>query len=156
MVDSVADGADVAGAMERTPYDVVLMDIQLPTLDGLQATAAIRRLAGDISRVPVIAVTAQAEKGAREACLAAGMDDYLSKPYTAAALLDIVARWLRKATSDFAAPGRLISLTGAVAGTERPADGDWPPASPMSRMREAINDGDIDALQRAARETGTD
>lgn len=84
----------------------------------------------------------------------AGMDDYLSKPYTPAALLDIVARCLRKATSDFEAPGSLISLTGAD--DERPADGDWPPTSPMSRMREAINDGDIDALQRAARETGAE
>lgn len=154
MVDSVVDGGEVVGAVERTPYDLVLMDVQMPTFDGFQATAAIRQLTGEASRLPVIAVTAHAMRGSREACLAAGMDDYLSKPYTSAALLDIVARWLRKATSDFEAPGSLISLTGAVAGKERPADGDWPPASPMSRMREAINDGDIDALQRAARETG--
>ncbi|MFP6744785.1 MAG: histidine kinase, partial [Alphaproteobacteria bacterium] len=111
-------------------------------------------LAGDASRIPVTAVTAHAERRSREACLAASMDDYLSKPFTPAALLDIVARWLRKATSDFEALGSLISLTGAD--DERPADGDWPPTSPMSRMREAITDSDIDALQRAAQETGAE
>jgi PAS domain S-box-containing protein len=155
-VDSVVDGTEVIGALEHTSYDLVLMDIQMPTLDGFQATAIIRRLAGDASRIPVIAVTAHAQRGSREACLAAGMDDYLSKPYTPAALLDIVARWLRKATSDFEAPGALISLAGAATGDRAMADGDWPPAPPMSRMRDAINDGDIDALQRAAREAGTD
>ncbi|MFP6743246.1 MAG: response regulator, partial [Alphaproteobacteria bacterium] len=129
-----------------------LMDVRMPTLNGFQATAAICQMSGDASRIPVIAVTAHAQKGSREACLAAGMDDYLSKPYTPAALLDIVARWLRKAASDFNAPGRLVSLAGGD--VERLAEGDWSHASSMARMRAAINDGDVDALQRAARESG--
>ena len=152
LVDSVVDGSEIIGALERMPYDVVLMDVQMPTLDGFQATAAIRQMSGDASRIPVITVTAHAQKACREAFLAAGMDDYLSKPYTPAALLHIVARWLCKAASDFNAPGRLVSLAGAD--VEQSAEGDWSQASSMARMRAAINDGDIDALQRAARESG--
>ena len=152
LVGSVVDGAEVITALERTPYDVVLMDVQMPALDGFQATAAIRQISGDVSRIPVIAVTAHAQKGSREACLAAGIDDYLSKPYAPAALLDIVARWLRTAASDFNATGHLVSLSGTD--VEQPAAGDWSQASSMVRMRAAINDGDIDALQRAAQESG--
>ncbi len=154
LVDSVVDGTEVVGALERTPYDVVLMDVQMPALDGFQATAAVRQMDGDASRIPIIAVTAHAQKGCREAYLAAGMDDYLSKPYSTAALLDIVARWLRKAASDLETPGRLVSLAGAD--VDQLAEGDRSQASSMARTRAAINDGDIDALQRAARESGAE
>lgn len=154
LVDSVVDGSEIVGALERTPYDVVLTDVQMPTLDGFQATVAIHQMSGDASRIPVIAVAAHAQKGCREACLAAGMDDYLSKPYTPAVLVDIVARWLCKGASDFNVPGRLVSLAGD--NVEQSAVGDWSQASSMARMSAAINYGDVDALQRAARESGTE
>ncbi|MDP3421154.1 MAG: response regulator, partial [Thiobacillus sp.] len=65
-------------------------------MDGLEATRRIRRMAGEVSRIPVIALTANASTGFREACLAAGANDYMSKPYTEAALAALLMQWLPK------------------------------------------------------------
>ena len=76
--DVAADGLEVLGALNSQPYDVVLMDVQMPEMDGLEATRSIRRMPG---RQPyIIAMTAHAMKGDREECLGAGMNDYVSKP----------------------------------------------------------------------------
>ncbi|MGH2678060.1 MAG: response regulator, partial [Actinomycetota bacterium] len=77
--DVAADGREVVEALERQPYDVVLMDVQMPEMDGLEATRRIHEGWGD-RRPRIIAVTANATREDREACLAAGMDDYVSKP----------------------------------------------------------------------------
>jgi len=80
--DAVADGAEVIKALETIPYDLVLMDVQMPEMDGIEATRVIRSPESRVldHGVRIIALTAHAMKGDKERCLEAGMDDYLSKP----------------------------------------------------------------------------
>jgi PAS domain S-box-containing protein len=96
-VDAVATGAEAVAAAGATPYDLILMDVQMPEMDGLEATRRIRTIeAGDESerRVPIVALTAYALAGDRARCLEAGMDDYLSKPIPAKDLYDLCDRVL--------------------------------------------------------------
>ena len=78
--DVAANGLEALQALERQPYDVVLMDVQMPEMDGLEATRALRRTLPESRQPRVIAMTANAMQGDREMCLAAGMNDYVSKP----------------------------------------------------------------------------
>jgi signal transduction histidine kinase/CheY-like chemotaxis protein len=91
-VDSAADGAEAVAAVERDDYDIVLMDVQMPGMDGLEATRRIRELEGARSRVPILAVTASALPEQVAACRAAGMDAHLAKPIDRESLLNAVAR----------------------------------------------------------------
>jgi CheY-like chemotaxis protein len=87
------DGRQAVAQVLKEKFDIVLMDVQMPEMDGLEATEAIRRNeAGSGRRTPIIAMTAHAVKGDRERCLAAGMDDYISKPLDAELLKQIIKR----------------------------------------------------------------
>jgi two-component system, sensor histidine kinase and response regulator len=94
--DTAENGWMALKAMNTATYDAVLMDCQMPVMDGLAATGEIRRReqTSGAARVPIIALTANAMEGDRERCLAAGMDDFLSKPFTQQQLATLLRRWL--------------------------------------------------------------
>lgn len=92
--DAVGNGLEAIAALSAIEYDLVLMDCQMPELDGFQATKRIRAMKPPMSSVPIIAMTAQAMEGDKVRCLESGMDDYLSKPIDKAALLSALRRWL--------------------------------------------------------------
>jgi two-component system sensor histidine kinase/response regulator len=122
-----ANGREALDALAREAFDVVLMDLQMPVMGGREATETIRR--SERSRgghLPIIAVTASAMKGDREDCLAAGMDDYISKPIQYDGLIEMVERWGR----------------GEVVAAERVATAD--------RSWNEMFDGDIELLREVA------
>jgi two-component system, sensor histidine kinase len=101
VADMVVNGKEAVAAAAHTSYDLVLMDMHMPEMDGVSATMAIRGLAGPERLVPIIALTGNALVGQRESCLAAGMNDYLSKPFEAADFYAVIDRWgAEKARSD--------------------------------------------------------
>ena len=95
-VDAVANGAEAIRALETIPYDLVLMDVQMPEMDGLEATRRIRDPLSGVKEhsIPVIAMTAHAMKRDREQCLNAGMNDFLSKPVVPQVLAEMLEKWL--------------------------------------------------------------
>jgi len=114
-VEMASNGQEALDTLSKTPYDLVLMDCQMPELDGYAATRIFREreaqkaknqsgLAQAIRRTPIIAMTAHAMQGDREQCLATGMDDYLSKPFNRDRLFAVLKRWLpSKSTADLSA-----------------------------------------------------
>ncbi len=97
-VTSVAgDGREALNALEENRFDLILLDCHMPNMDGYECATAIRKLNdAPYNHIPIIAMTANAIKGDRERCLAAGMDDYVSKPIDSSALDKIINRWLAK------------------------------------------------------------
>jgi PAS domain S-box-containing protein len=111
-VDVAANGLEAFGALKLKPYDLILMDCQMPEMDGYETSRKIREYEASLflenrrPHVPIIALTAHAMKGDRELCIAAGMDDYLSKPFSAKTLTESIERWLPgEKPGDTAYPG---------------------------------------------------
>jgi PAS domain S-box-containing protein len=120
-VTVVPNGRLAVDALDRSTFDLVLMDVQMPELDGYEATALIRAREKEIGRhTPIIALTAHAMKGDRERCLQAGMDGYASKPILARDLFGAIA---------------------AVMGSEEVASGEWRVASEEGKSREKVDQG---------------
>ncbi len=111
LVDVADNGIEAVDAVEHQPYDLVLMDVHMPSMDGLGATRKIRELGPPRGRIPIVALTADAVAGVREQYLAAGMDDFLSKPFNRSELLAVVERWV----ADAAAAPALAPAAGPAA-----------------------------------------
>ena len=94
-VDTVDNGRAAVEAVRSIPYDLVLMDVQMPLMDGLEATRQFRAKNADRNRgIPILAMTANAMQTHKEECLQAGMDDYVSKPVALEDLTLVISRWL--------------------------------------------------------------
>ena len=159
-VTIATNGRDAVAAIEREPFDVALMDVQMPDVGGFEATSQIRaaeRAAG--GHLPIVAMTAHAMKGDREQCLAAGMDEYITKPLDARLLYDIVERVASGDTvpaspppSAPEIPERVLARVGGdrelLAEISRLFIDDAP--GYLDRIRRAIDASDGEALWRAA------
>jgi CheY-like chemotaxis protein len=178
--DVTANGLEVLEALQRQSYDVILMDVQMPEMDGLEASSAIHEGWIAEQRPRIVAMTANAMQGDREECLAAGMDDYLTKPIQVKALQEALERaglWAKKRTRDLklievAAPthdnGRQEESTPAlnpeVLSELRQFQGEGEPdivlelaeafefETPplLEALREAVSEGQPEQLKRAA------
>ena len=128
-VDMVANGNDAIDAVRRRDYDVVLMDVQMPEMDGVTATRQIRRLPGPESRVAIVALTANTMTGDRESFLSAGMNDYVSKPIAADDLAAAIERQC----------GVAIRLNGPLAPAQPPDAGAAPEDPDLAELLETLD-----------------
>ena len=131
----VSDGEAAVSAVTSQPFDIVLMDIHMPVMDGLAATAAIRAMQGDIAAIPIVALTANAMSGDRESYFAAGMTDYVSKPILIAELLGAIGRQCPR-----------TQIAGVSASMPVPADADAPAAASADAATLASVAADLDGL----------
>ncbi|GBF58755.1 signal transduction histidine-protein kinase BarA [Candidatus Phycosocius bacilliformis] len=94
-VVTVGNGAEAVTALQDAPYDLVLMDVHMPVMDGFEATRAVRAMGGRVAQTPIIALTAAAMEEDRRACKNAGMDDFITKPLDPAMLSSVLERWTK-------------------------------------------------------------
>jgi len=135
----VENGVQALEALEQERFPVVLMDCQMPELDGYGAAREIRRREPGSQSIPLIAVTAHAFEGEREKALAAGMNDYVTKPISAAALSEVIERWWPKSLSRELEPGdRLVSVKVPVAQRLSVAQQQLPALDPSARRSQTV------------------
>jgi CheY-like chemotaxis protein len=114
LVTVVGTGAQAVKAWESARYDVILMDCQMPELDGYEATREIRRREAAQEHIPIVALTAHAMNGAQPECFAAGMDDYLSKPLDRVKLRACLVRWAQQGNRRECTAARGVSLVDST------------------------------------------
>jgi two-component system, sensor histidine kinase and response regulator len=144
--DLAADGVEAVAQVQARTYDVVLMDMQMPRMDGLEATRTIRAMPSATARVPIVAMTANAFSSDREACFASGMDDFISKPVNRDKLFDVLEYWSEGGAS--ARPARGSSASPA-------------PVSPVDRdqlraLREELGEDMLQDLLASFRASAAD
>jgi signal transduction histidine kinase/DNA-binding response OmpR family regulator len=164
-VSRVENGAKAVQAARDWAFDLILMDIQMPVLDGMQAARMIRDLGGRAGTLPIVALTANAMRADRQACLAAGMDDFLAKPFVAEAFLEMVirymseegdavrARWQARAQAPDLDQDQLERLARLLAPDqlEAMARGHLEQTSELlERMADCLQTGDLSTLGRVA------
>ena len=159
-VVSVSDGEKAVHLLESTDFDLVLMDVQMPLMDGFEATAVIRqREKSTGAHVPIIAMTAHAIKGDKEKCLDHGMDDYISKPMKAEDLYNAVEKWTKgREEKDEASSAELPDLSKVMDTVDGDKEllkelvGDFLKEYPkqLDELREVIERGDSQQLARSA------
>jgi signal transduction histidine kinase/DNA-binding response OmpR family regulator/HPt (histidine-containing phosphotransfer) domain-containing protein len=147
VVDSVENGVEAVAAVRLKRYDAVLMDVQMPAMNGVEATARIRALGGAKARVPIIALTANAMQGAREHYLSVGMNEYLSKPINRA---ELVAALRRLIAVDEGVPARADATASQDVASPIPAR---QPAAPPPRDAPDLDDTQLAAIQAVLRQT---
>jgi CheY-like chemotaxis protein/HPt (histidine-containing phosphotransfer) domain-containing protein len=161
--DTVADGREAIEALGRIPYDLVFMDCQMPEMDGYEATAQIRLAeAGGSTHTPIVAMTAHAMDGDREKCLAAGMDDYITKPIKVEELSRVLSAFLDRPKEE---SYLILSDNGSPidVGRMRDAMGDEPAefaeilnlylestSNNFAKLETALTCGDRDAIESLA------
>jgi CheY-like chemotaxis protein len=150
-VDTVRSGAEAVAAVAARSYDAILMDCQMPDLNGYEATVAIRSQEGRHRHTPIIAITAGARRQDRERCLAVGMDSYLAKPVSKEALLAIVGRSV-KAQSGTGPSGRTRSAEERATTRTRPRRG----PAPARAARPTLDAEIVARLERLGKTAGED
>jgi Amt family ammonium transporter len=138
----VSDGSQAIEAMQQKKFDAVLMDCQMPVLDGLEATRRIRekeQVTGTV-RIPIIALTAEAIQGDREKCLAVGMDGYVTKPINAKGLFSAISALVRPRESVLPPP---VTAEAPVQNADAPADVETPPIQVESLLARCMQDADF-------------
>jgi len=126
-VETANQGAQALEILKTQHFDLVLMDCEMPVMDGFSATAELRRRESAGTHIPIIALTADATAAGREACLAAGMDDYLAKPFRREALHGTLARWLGPRAQELPAQSHAelayeSSIADSTAGSALPSE----------------------------------
>jgi CheY-like chemotaxis protein/HPt (histidine-containing phosphotransfer) domain-containing protein len=157
----VENGRQALEAMKNDTYDIILMDVQMPQMDGLEAAAAIREMErARKSHIPIIAMTAHAIKGDRERCIEAGMDDYVSKPIDSDKLFEAIETLTRSSDTSGEPPAKSMHVDKEQ--LLQAFDGDWGFFSEvvdiflsdyprlLNDLNRAFRNGDPDTLMRAA------